>query len=184
MIDMIYTALKNDLEDGWYPRVVGMYDREDPFIVTGVDLAGGDHDDEEFTILVGTYSNDSTKREIEFRTDSFYLDPIHRDKVRAYRLVRKTRPQMETYIASDIIKTWGNLTAVGEKFTIEINIGGNESFHVHNYYWDGTGDWVVLTGHNDIRPEHYIYMPGSTTIRQSPNNPNVYIVEFDQIYTH
>lgn len=184
MIDMIFTALKNDLDDGWYPRVIGVYDREDPFIVTDVDLERGDDGDEEFTLLVGTYSNGGTRQEIQFRTDGFQLDPVHRDNVRAYRLVRKNKPRMETYIASDIIETWGKLTAAGEQFTIEINIGGNETFYAHDYYWDGSGDWVVLKGHNDTRSEHYVYLPGDATVRIYTNTPDVYVVEFDQIYTH
>ena len=85
MIEMIYTALKNDLDDGWYPRVIGLYGREDPFVVTDVDLGPGT--DEEITILIGTYANGGRKQEVQFRTDSFYLDPIHRDNVRAYRLM-------------------------------------------------------------------------------------------------
>ena len=181
MIEMIYTALKNDLDDGWYPRVIGLYGREDPFVVTDVDLGPGT--DEEITILIGTYANGGRKQEIQFRTDSFYLDPIHRDNVRAYRLM-PNRPRMEAHPASEIIKKWGERTAKGNIYEIEINIGGNETFHAHDYYWDGSGDWVVLKGHNDIRPEHYIYLPGDATVRVYTDRPDVYVVDFDQIYTH
>ena len=62
MIEMIYTALKNDLDDGWYPRVIGLYGREDPFVVTDVDLGPGT--DEEITILIGTYANGGRKQEL------------------------------------------------------------------------------------------------------------------------
>lgn len=181
MIDMIFTALKNDLEDGWFPRVIGVYDREDPFIVTDVDLAP--NTTEEFTVLVGTYSNDSTRRIVEIRTDGFKLNPIHRDRIRAYRLV-SNRPRTTTHQVSEIIKQWNERTTAGEIFTIKINIGGNETFHAHDYYWDGSGDWVVLKGHNDIRPEHYIYLPGSATVRVFADDRSTYVVEFDQIFTH
>lgn len=179
MIAMIYTALKNDLDDGWYPRVIGVYDREDPFIVTDVDLYP---EDEEFTVLIGTYANDGTRREISIYTDSFALDPIYRENLRAYRLV-PNKPKTETRRASDIIEEWGKRTANGEYFNIEIKIAGNKTFRAHDYYWDGSGDWVVLKGHYDLTNKHYIYMPGSATIRQYIDE-GVYVVELDQIFVH
>lgn len=178
-----YSSIENDLDNYWYPRVFGVYGREEPFIVTDIALDETPSGDE-IVNLIGTFITDGIKREIGVYPEEFELEEMHRSGVRGYRLVKR-EDQTESVQVRDLILRWGDKTLRGEPFTIQILIDGNESFFAHNFYWSGvSGDWVVLKGHNDIRNEHYMYIPGDTWVKTYKNEEGVYIVHFDQIYTH
>lgn len=181
MSDNIFTTIKDDLDNYWYPRILGVYAREEPFVVTDVDLdrtpAGDD-----IVMFHGLFVNETIRREVGIYPEDFTLEPSGRCGSKTYRIA-KIDKDPEIINMSDAIKRWGELSASGEKFEISINIDGNETFHAHDYYWDGSSDWVVLKGHNDIRDEHFMYIPGTTTAKIY-NNDGVYVVDFDQIFTH
>ena len=181
MSDNIFTTIKNDLDNYWYPRILGVYAREEPFVVTDVDLdrtpAGDD-----IVMFHGLFVNETIRREVGIYPEDFTLEPSGRCGSKTYRIAKIDKGP-EIIKMSDAIKRWGELSASGEKFEISINIDGNETFHAHDYYWDGSSDWVVLKGHNDIRDEHFMYIPGTTEAKVYDND-GVYVVDFDQIFTH
>lgn len=177
----IFTTIKNDLDECWYPRILGVYAREEPFIVTNVELEKTKAGSSVVTMF-GLFSNETIRREIGIYPEDFTIETVGRSGAKTYRLAKLDK-HPKIVKMSDAIKHWGDMSASGEQFEISINIDGNETFHAHDYYRDGSCDWVVLKGNNDIRDEHFMYIPGTTEARVYDDD-GTYVVDFDRIFTH